>query len=99
DSVKGVVFYGFPLHPPGKPSIERAEHLKEVKTPMLFLQGSRDEFATGALIESVCSSLPLATLVKIEGANHAFKAGKQDNINLLATTTNDWIVEINNKNK
>jgi len=89
--VKGIVFYGFPLHPPGKPSTERAEHLKEVKTPMLFLQGTKDELATWNLIESVCSSLKLATLVKIEGANHAFKAGKQNILQLLADTTNDWI--------
>jgi len=89
--VKGIVFYGFPLHPPGKPSNERAEHLKEVKTPMLFLQGTKDELATWNLIESVCSSLKLATLVKIEGANHAFKAGKQNILQLLADTTNDWI--------
>jgi len=91
DAVKGILFYGFPLHPPGKPSIERAEHLKGVKSPMLFLQGSRDEFATWKLIESVCSSLPLAELVKIEGANHGFKAGKQDIMKLLITITNDWI--------
>ena len=90
-AVKGIIFYGFPLHPPGKPSTERAEHLKEVKTPMLFLQGSRDELATWNLIESVCSSLPLARLVKIEGANHAFKAGKQNIIQLLANETKDWI--------
>jgi len=90
-AVKGVIFYGFPLHAPGKPSIERAEHLKDVKTPMLFLQGSRDEFAEWKLIESVCSSLKLATLIKIEGANHAFKAGKQNILQLLADTTKDWI--------
>jgi len=89
--VKGIIFYGFPLHAPGKPSIERAEHLKDVRSPMLFLQGSRDEFATWKLIESVCSSLPLAELVKIDGANHGFKAGKQDIIKLLVTITNDWI--------
>jgi len=58
---------------------------------MLFLQGSRDEFADWKLIESVTASLPLAELIKIEGANHAFKAGKQDIIKLLATITNDWI--------
>jgi len=58
---------------------------------MLFLQGSRDEFATWNLIESVCSSLPLAKLVKIEGANHAFKADKQNIIQLLANETKDWI--------
>lgn len=91
DIVKGLIFYGFPLHPPGKPSIERAEHLKAVKTPMLFLQGTKDELATWKLIESVCSSLKLATLIKIEGANHAFKAGKQDIITLLADTTKEWV--------
>jgi uncharacterized protein len=91
--VKGIIFYGFPLHPPGKPSVDRAEHLKEVKTPMLFLQGTKDELATWDLIEPVCSSLRLATLVKIEGANHAFKAGKQNILQLLTDTTNDWIVK------
>src|SRR6476659_7320994 len=54
-TVKGIIFYGFPLHPPGKPSIERAEHLKEVKIPMLFLQGTRDELATLCLLKKVCS--------------------------------------------
>src|SRR6266487_6616103 len=88
--VKGIIFYGFPLHPPGKPSTERAEHLKDIKTPMLFLQGSRDELATWNLIESVCSSLPLAELVKIEGANHAFKAGKQNIVKLLTNETKNW---------
>lgn len=91
DKVKGIIFYGFPLHPPGKPSIERAEHLKDVKSSMLFLQGSRDEFATWNLITKVCSSLPLAELIKIEGANHAFKAGKQDIMSKLTTLTNEWI--------
>jgi uncharacterized protein len=90
-AIKGMIFYGFPLHPPGKPSVERAEHLKEVKVPMLFLQGTRDELATWKLIESVCSSLPLAELVKIEGANHAFKAGKQDIMRLLINETKNWI--------
>ena len=91
DLVKGIIFYGFPLHAPGKPSIERAEHLKDVRSPMLFLQGSRDEFATWKLIEKVTSSLLLAELIKIEGANHGFKAGKQDIIKLLTTITKDWI--------
>jgi len=90
-AIKGIIFYGFPLHPPGKPSVERAEHLKNIKTPMLFLQGTKDELATWDLIESVCSSLKLAELIKIEGANHAFKAGKQDILQLLSTTTKDWV--------
>jgi predicted alpha/beta-hydrolase family hydrolase len=99
DEVKGIIFYGFPLHPPGKPSVERGEHLKDVKLPMLFLQGTRDEFATLSLIESVCSSLAQATLVKVEGANHAFKAGKQDIVPLLAEVTKSWIEKIMKKTK
>ncbi|MBC7935527.1 MAG: dienelactone hydrolase family protein [Rhizobacter sp.] len=87
----GLIFYGFPLHPIGKPSTDRAEHLKNIKKPMLFLQGTRDELALWNLIEEVCASLRPATLVKIEGANHAFKAGKQDIIQLLANKTKDWI--------
>ena len=90
-ALKGIIFFGFPLHPVGKPSIDRAEHLKDVKVPMLFLQGTRDELATLELIEQVCSSLKLATLVKLEGANHAFKAGKQDLIPVLAKHAYDRI--------
>jgi predicted alpha/beta-hydrolase family hydrolase len=97
DAVKGIIFYGFPLHAPGKPSIERAAHLKDVRAPMLFLQGSRDEFATWKLIAKVCSSLPLAELIKIEGANHGFKAGKQDIMKQLTTLTNEWIEKITSK--
>jgi predicted alpha/beta-hydrolase family hydrolase len=89
--VKGIVFYGFPLHPAGKPSIDRAEHLKDVKVPMLFLQGTRDELATWDLIESVCASLPKATLIKIEGADHSFKAGKKDILSLLVKETIDFL--------
>ena len=91
--VKGIVFYGFPLHPAGKPSTDRAEHLKEVKSPMLFLQGTKDTLASWDLIESVCKSLTTATLVKIEGADHSFKAGKQNVIELLTNATHDWILK------
>ena len=89
--VKGIIFYGFPLHPPGKPSIERAEHLKDVKVPMLFLQGTRDELAKWDLVEPVCALLPTATLIKIEGADHSFKAGKQNVMQILVDATRDWI--------
>ena len=61
---------------------------------MLFLQGTKDELATLDLVESVCSALAMATLIKIEGANHAFKAGKQNSIALLATLTKDWVVKL-----
>jgi predicted alpha/beta-hydrolase family hydrolase len=91
ENITGIVFFGFPLHPPGKPSTERADHLQKVKVPMLFLQGSRDELARWELIEQVCGTLKNATLKRIEGADHAFKAGKQDIISLLANETFEWI--------
>ena len=93
-SVMGIIFYGFPLHPSGKPSIERADHLKALKIPMLFLQGSRDALATWALIKTVCDSLRKATLVKLEGADHSFKAGKNDVMSLLINETTKWVGKI-----
>ena len=90
-SVKGIIFFGFPLHPSGTPSVERAEHLQKITVPMLFLQGTKDELATFELIEQVTSSLKNATLIKLEGANHAFKAGKQDLIPVLAKHASDWM--------
>lgn len=89
--VKGIVFVGFPLHPPGNPSIDRAEHLKEVKKKMLFLQGTRDTLAQWDLIEQVTSSLSTAKLVKIEGADHAFKVAKQNIIPALALHIKEWM--------
>src|SRR5258705_2674017 len=93
-NAKGIIFYGFPLHAPGKPSIERAEHLKAVTEPMLFLSGTRDEFATLKLLDKVCASLPTATLVTIQDANHRFKAGKLNTIEMLADFTRDWVKEL-----
>ncbi len=93
--VKGIIFYGFPLHPAGKPSTDRAEHLKDVKVPMLFLQGTKDTLATWDLIESVCKPLKKASLVKLEGADHSFKAGKKvDTMPLLIEATKNWMDKI-----
>ena len=61
---------------------------------MLFLQGTRDELATWNLIAPVCASLSNATLVKIEGADHAFKAGKQNTIQMLTDETKNWIEKV-----
>ena len=72
--VVGLAFLGFPLHPPGKPGDERGEHLKDVRLPMLFLQGTRDEFAELSLLEPLCRRLGRrATLHLVEAANHSFK--------------------------
>jgi predicted alpha/beta-hydrolase family hydrolase len=95
DFVKGAVFFGFPLHAPGKASIDRADHLKTVKVPMLFLQGTKDDLAKWDLIETVCSELTDATLVKFEGANHSFKAGKREFIPELAKAASEWIDHFN----
>lgn len=89
--VDGIIFYGFPLHPAGKPSTNRADHLRGLRVPLLFLQGSRDTLATWELIQSVCKSLPLASLVRLEGADHSFKAGKNLMLPELVSETMKWI--------
>ena len=81
--VRGLVFFGFPLHPAGRPSVERAEHLSSVRVPMLFVHGSRDTLADGGLLEAVATRLgPLATLHTIPGADHSFhvpaRSGRTD---------------------
>jgi len=89
--VKGIIFYGFPLHAPGTPTTERAEHLANVKIPMLFLQGTRDALAQIDLITGVCSKLPTATLVTFEGADHSFKKGKKEFLEELVEATDTWL--------
>ena len=78
DGVVGLAFLGFPLHPPGKPSVTRAEHLFQVEVPMLFLQGTRDEFAELELLTGVRDKLgSRATLHLIEEGDHSFKVPKR----------------------
>lgn len=89
--VKGLIFYGFPLHPAGKPGTDRADHLQLLEIPMLFLQGAKDALATWELIETVCQSLSAASLVRLEGVDHSFKAGRADIISRLADETKQWI--------
>jgi predicted alpha/beta-hydrolase family hydrolase len=70
----GLIFLGYPLHPPGKPERVRDEHLDRISVPMLFLQGSRDPFATAAVLEPVLERLgPRATLHRVEGGGHSFE--------------------------
>ena len=71
--VRGLVFFGFPLHPAGKPSDERAEHLFDVQVPMLFLQGTRDALADTKLLKGVVKRLGArASLRLFEDADHSF---------------------------
>ena len=81
--VRGLAFLGFPLHPTGKPSIERAAHLDGVRVPMLFVQGTRDALAEMGRLRGVVSQLgPHATLHELEAADHAFhvlvRSGRRD---------------------
>ena len=82
-AVGGLVFLGFPLHPPGQASDERAQHLFDVQIPMLFLQGTRDDFAQMDLLLPLCQRLgPRATLKLFPDADHSFhvpaRTGRQD---------------------
>ncbi len=78
EGVRGLVFFSFPLHQPGKPDTKRAEHLDAVTIPMLFLSGTRDELAAPALLESVCKKLgKRATLHWLDTADHGFRTLKR----------------------
>lgn len=95
--VRGLIFFGFPLHPPKRPSMKRAEHLKSVTLPMLFLQGTRDELADLTLLRPICDGLgSQATLHVVEGADHSFRvlkrSGKTDAevLSELSRTVKAW---------
>ena len=71
--IRGLVFLGFPLHPAGKPSVQRGEHLFRIKVPMLFLQGSRDQLADLGLLKPLVKRLgPGAVLEVFSDADHSF---------------------------
>jgi len=96
--VRGLVFLGFPLHRPKQPARTRAEHLRAVTLPMLFLQGTRDDLAELALIRETCNELgPRATLLEIDGANHSFEVRKSSGRTdaevrkELAAATAEWL--------
>jgi uncharacterized protein len=81
-ALAGLVFLGYPLHPPGKPEQRRDAHLPAIAEPMLFVQGARDTFGTGDEIRALLPSLQHATLHEIPGGDHSFKVpggkGKQE---------------------
>jgi len=96
--VGGLMFFGFPLHPPKKPGVERAAHLDSVTLPMLFLQGTRDTLADLELLTPVCRSLGRrATLHTVAEADHGFgvlkRSGREaeDVMAELATTSRRWL--------
>lgn len=101
NNVRGIVFFGFPLHPPGKPSTERADHLHRVTVPMLFLQGSKDKLADLSLLHPISQKLAsLATLHVIDGADHSFhmlkSSGRADSdvLDELVRSVTEWLNQI-----
>lgn len=97
--VLGLLFFGFPLHPPGKPGTDRADHLAAVSVPMLFLQGTRDDLADLTLLRPVLDALgDRATLHIVDGADHSFhvlkRSGRTDAeaLDELLSTAADWLV-------
>ena len=96
--VRGLAFLGFPLHPAGTPSNERAKHLFDVQIPMLFLQGTRDELAALPLIETLAKELgPRATLKLFADADHSFHVPKRSGrtgaqiLRELSDALADWV--------
>lgn len=99
--VRGLVFFAFPLHPAGKPAIDRATHLKDVAAPMLFLQGGKDALADLALLQVVVETLGPRAALKLDGdADHSFhvakKTGRSDDDVLAAflDAARDFVVAL-----
>jgi len=80
EAVSGIIYFGFPLHAPGKPDTKRATHLKSIKKKQLFLQGTRDTLAQIDLIKEVCKPLRKAKLSIMEGGDHSFKVLKRSGL-------------------
>ncbi len=81
EGIAGLVFLGYPLHPPGRPDKLRVDHLPLIQAPMLFVQGARDAFGTEAEISAIIKTVHLpATLFAIEGGDHSFKVPKRGGI-------------------
>lgn len=100
--IQGIIYFGFPLHAPSKPSTDRANHLEEVNYPQLFLQGTNDALADIRLIRQKVPTLPRATLIEHSEADHSFKQkGKKQGLVLeeLAEDVLTWLpVKIAGKN-
>lgn len=97
EDIQGIIYFGFPLHAPGKASKERADHLSSIKTPQLFLQGTRDKFADKTLIAEVIEKLSNTKISFVEEAEHSFKVPKKsgktanDIMKLLSEEVVSWV--------
>ena len=90
----GLIFLAYPLHPPGKPTELRVDHLARITVPMLFLQGTRDPFADPRQLAATMAALPRATLHRIDGADHGHKVRGRTSADVtaeLADVTYAWL--------
>jgi predicted alpha/beta-hydrolase family hydrolase len=96
DGIAGLVFLGYPLHPPGKPDQRRDAHLPAIAEPMLFVQGSRDAFGTSAEIAALLPSLQRATMHTVAGGDHSFKVSgrKDDGLDEILDSVVSWMTTI-----
>jgi predicted alpha/beta-hydrolase family hydrolase len=101
ENVRGIVFFSFPLHQPGKPDTERAGHLSTVAVPMLFLSGTRDPLADLNLLRGICMNLgPRATLHLVDTADHGYRVQKrsrksaEDVFAEMARVLRDWAARL-----
>ena len=98
DNVRGLIFFGFPLHAAGRPGADRGDHLIDVEVPLLFLQGSRDALAELKLLKPLCAKLgKRAELCVIEGGDHSFhmtkssKRSDEDVLDEVANRAAEWM--------
>ncbi len=101
EGVRGLVFFGFPLHAAGRPGAERGKHLYKTNVPMLFLQGSRDTLADLRLLEPVCKGIgKRAELLIVEGGDHSFhmlkSSGRSDDqvLDEIASKAAEWMAAL-----
>jgi predicted alpha/beta-hydrolase family hydrolase len=98
--ISGLVFLGYPLHPPGKPQQRRDAHLPSIRQPMLFVQGERDEFGSAQEIRELLPALPHATLHVVAGGDHSLKVrargplSQDDVFQGVADTIAAWMARI-----
>ncbi len=90
----GLIFFGYPLHPPNQPQKRRDEHLPKIDVPMLFLHGTRDPFGTPDEMQALAAGLPAATLHLIDGGDHSLVVKRKDgadSVERAVTIAADWI--------
>lgn len=99
-SVEGIIYFGFPLHAPGRDSTDRAKHLSEITLPQLFIQGTKDKLANIDLIREVVTGIKRSELVEIAGGDHSFNVpashsfSKEEVMDRLAEVASDWIKRV-----